>query len=116
MNSSNNSAVNDPCRIYHVMKPLIVYVERTENRSLCLKGLFSNGVISIGAYPVFLSLVHSFAADSSMKMSWSAAHCDNLCSQAFLSSGFLCAAHICVYMSEIRRKFYFSVMNKYLFF
>ena len=56
MNSSNNSAVYDPCRISQVMKPSIVYAGRTENRSVPLKGLFSNGVRPIGAQPVFLSL------------------------------------------------------------
>ena len=92
MKSSNKSCEKEPCPISQVRKPLVVYAGRTNYRSFRSKGMFSWGWTLFGDQLYFQWLVHSFATDSSTNMSWLGIYIDILCTQAALSSGFLCAA------------------------
>jgi len=104
MKSWNNSCEKEPCSISQVRKPLTVYAERTDHRSLRSKGMFSWGRTPFGDQPYFRWLVRSFAADSSTNMSWLGIYIDTLCAHAALSSGFLCVARNWIRKLEISAK------------
>ena len=98
---SNSSAENDPCTIFHVMKPLIVYAEHRDQHWEHPNGWASREVTPTGTELYFLSAVCSFAANSSMNMNYSAVHPDNLLIHSVLNLGFCCAAHSCIYKSIV---------------
>ena len=104
INSSNSAAVYDPCLISQVIKPFTVYAGRIDQRSERWRDLISCGVLPTGAQPYFLSAVLSFAADSSRNMSCSAVQSASFHIHMPLSSGFRCAALICIYRLEFQEE------------
>ena len=116
MNSWNSAPVKEPWTISQSINPSIVYAGRIDQRVERLKSRVSTGVTPIGAHPYFRCAVLSFAADSSTKMSCSAVHPESFLIQSALSTGFRCAACICISTSEKRESKQSKQRSLYLLF
>ena len=97
MKELNKAPVIEPCLTVHAMYPLTVYAGSTLHRSLRFNGVDVEALIPWWAQSNFRSLFRSFAADSSMKTSWSAVQLASCTSHSARSSSSCWAAFHCSY-------------------
>ena len=87
----------DPCLISQPINPSMVYKGRIYHFSVRFKSSLTSDFAPTGDQSYFRFSIHSFAADSSRKMSWSGLHSAKCCIHSLLNHSFCCKARLWSY-------------------